>query len=139
MKLLSYKYSDAGLNIGLLLMRVMSGATMLKNHGWKKISNFDSIVQKGFADPLGIGVKASLSMAIFAEVFCAVLIMIGLLTRLATIPLIIAMCVALFIAHQGQIFGEGESAAIFLTIFITILLTGPGKYSMDKIIGEQIR
>lgn len=136
MKLISSKYTDAGLNLGLLLLRLMAGATMLVNHGMKKITNFEAISQKGFADPMGIGVKYSLSLAIFAEVFCAVLLIIGLLTRLATIPLIIVMCVALFIGHKGLVFGEGEPAAIFLTIFITILLTGPGKYSVDKMIGK---
>lgn len=136
MKLISSKYTDTGLNTGLLLLRVMAGATMLVNHGMKKISNFDAIVQKGFADPMGIGAKYSLSLAIFAEVFCALLLILGLLTRVATVPLIIAMGVALFIAHKGQVFGEGEAAALFLTIFFTILLTGPGKYSLDKMIGK---
>jgi len=136
MKLISSKYTSTGLSFGLLLLRVVAGSTMLANHGMKKITNFEAIVLKGFADPIGIGAKYSLSLAIFAEVFCAVLLIIGLLTRIATIPLIIAMCVALFAAHKGLVFGEGELPAVFLTIFITILLTGPGKYSLDKLIGK---
>lgn len=136
MKLISSKYTDSGLNLGLLLIRVIAGSTMAVNHGFEKIINFNEIAQKGFPDPMGIGVKASLGLTVFAEFFCAILIVMGLLTRVATVPLIIAMCVALFIVHKGQIFGDGEVAAIFLFSYIAIFLTGPGKYSADKMLGK---
>ena len=110
---------------------------MLVNHGLKKITNYDAMIEKGFTDPFGIGAPASLSLAIFAEVFCAALLIAGLFTRFALIPLIIAMLVALFVAHKGLVFGEGESAAIFLTIFIALLLKGPGKYSLDNLISNK--
>jgi putative oxidoreductase len=83
-----------------------------------------------------LGSSVSLSLTIFAELFCALLIVIGLFTRLATIPLIVTMCVALFKAHNSDFFGEGEMAALYLGAFITILLTGPGKYSVDGISGK---
>ncbi|MFT4092996.1 MAG: DoxX family protein [Niabella sp.] len=136
MKLMTSKYSEPSVSIALLLLRLTAGALMLANHGMKKISNFSHIAAKGFADPFHIGSKASLSLTIFAEVFCSALIIAGLLTRIAAIPLIIAMIVALFIAHGGQIFGDGESAGIYLAIYITLFLVGPGKYSLDKKIGK---
>lgn len=77
-----------------------------------------------------------MSLTIFAEFFCAGLIMIGLMTRLATIPLIIAMSVALFYSHNGEMFGEGEKAALFLAGYIALLFAGPGKLSADKLIGK---
>lgn len=136
MKLMTSKYAEPSVSIALLLLRVISGSAMLMNHGLKKINNFNAIVAKGFADPFHIGVKASLGLTIFAEVFCAGLIIIGLLTRLATLPLIIAMIVALFFAHSGDLYGEGELSGLFLTIFIVIFLVGPGRYSLDKKIGK---
>jgi len=60
----------------------------------------------------------------------------GLMTRLATIPLIIAMSVALFYSHNGEMFGEGEKAALFLAGYIALLFAGPGKLSADKLIGK---
>lgn len=104
-------------------------------HGYKKLLNFAN-KSAGFTDPFGIGGPASMSLAIFAEFFCAVLIVLGLLTRLATIPLIIAMSVALFIANKGQVFGDGETAALFLAGFLILLLAGPGKISADRLIGK---
>lgn len=134
MKLLSSKYSDVGISLSLLLLRLVAGATILVNHGMKKVTGFNEIVEKGFPDPMGIGVKASLYLVIFAEVFCSVLLIFGLLTRLAAVPLIIAMGMALFIVHKGIIFGEGEMAGIFLAMFFCILIAGPGKYSLDRMI-----
>ncbi|MCH5600759.1 DoxX family protein [Niabella ginsengisoli] len=113
MKLMTSKYSEPSISIALLLLRVIAGSSMLMNHGLKKIMNFNAMLSKGFADPFHIGTKASLSLTIFAEFFCAGLIVIGLLTRLASIPLIIAMVVALFFAHGGELFGEGEAAGLF--------------------------
>jgi putative oxidoreductase len=75
-------------------------------------------------------------MVIFAEFFCALFIIIGLFTRLATIPLIITMSVALFKAHNVDIFGKGELAGLYLTCFLVLLLLGPGKVSVDGMTGK---
>lgn len=136
MKLFSTKFTDPQVSIGILFLRVTVGLAMAFNHGYTKLIGFNTMLEKGFSDPFHIGAKASLSLTIFAEFFCALLIVFGLLTRLATIPLIIAMSVAFFVAHNGELFGKGESAAIYLSIFICLLFTGPGKYSIDKAIGK---
>lgn len=87
-------------------------------------------------DPFGIGSTASLALLVFAEFFCSAFIILGLFTRLAAVPLVIAMGVALFKAHKGQYFGEGESAGLYLVCFLAILILGPGKISLDKFIGK---
>jgi len=46
------------------------------------------------------------------------------------------MGVALFKSHNGEIFGEGEKAALFFIGYMAILLGGPGKISVDKLIGK---
>lgn len=135
-KIFYNKYSEPALSIGLLLLRIVAGSAMLVNHGLMKLTKFDVIAAKGFADPFHIGSRASLGLAVFAEAACAAFIIIGLFTRLATIPLLVTMIVAFFIAHHGRLFGEGESAAIFLVIFTFILLAGPGKYSIDRAISK---
>jgi len=136
MKLMTSKYSEPSVSVALLLLRVAAGSAMLMNHGLMKISQFDAILSKGFADPFHIGTKASLGLTIFAEVFCAALVIVGLLTRLATLPLIAAMLVALFFAHGGDFYGEGELPGVFLAVFIVLFLVGPGRFSLDKKIGK---
>lgn len=128
------KYGEPSVSISLLLLRLVSGSAMLVNHGLKKVTNFNAILSKGFADPFHIGAKASLGLTIFAEVFCTALIIIGLLTKIAAIPLIIVMLVAFSYAHGGAFFGDGENAVVYLTMYLVILLMGPGKYSADKMI-----
>ena len=108
---------------------------MLMNHGLDKLMHF-SQKAGGFADPFGIGSAASLSLTIFAEFFCSVFIILGLFTRLACVPLIINMCVALFIAHKGDFFGKGELAGLFLICYVALLFAGPGKVSLDRFIGK---
>lgn len=89
-----------------------------------------------FSDPFHIGGPASMSLTIFAEFFCAIFILAGLMTRLACIPLIVAMSVAVFYSHHGQLFGDGEHAALYLAGYSALLFTGPGKISVDRLIGK---
>jgi putative oxidoreductase len=83
-------------------------------------------------DFLGLGSSFSLTLAIGTEFFCSILLMAGLITRLALIPLIITMAVAVFDAHGADIFGKGEMAFLYLAIYITLMLKGAGKFSMDN-------
>lgn len=120
-------------NLGLLLLRVAASAMML-THGIPKIGRFFAEGPIKFADPFGLGPEISLGLAIFAEVACAILVLVGFKTRLATIPLIITMLVAAFYAHADDPFGKKEPALLFLTLFLSILLMGPGKYALDTLI-----
>ncbi len=133
-KLFSSKYSDSTISFSLLLLRLSLGGLMIP-HGYKKLMNF-AAKSSEFTDPFQIGGPASMSLTIFAEFFCAIFIVLGLMTRLACIPLIIAMGVAVFYSHNGQVFGDGETGALYLTGFIALLFTGPGKISMDRLIGK---
>ena len=130
-KLFSTRTSESAFSFAMLVLRLGAGSLMLMNHGLDKLIHF-SQKAGAFADPFGIGSTASLALDIFAEFFCAVFVMLGLFTRLACIPLMVAMCVALFIAHKGDFFGQGELAGLFLISFATILFAGPGRISLDR-------
>jgi len=119
-------------NIGLLVLRVWLGLSMFLLHGWAKVGNHAQMSQ-AFPDPLGVGTALSLNMVIFAEVFCAVLLVAGLAARFALIPLIVTMAVAFFVVHGGALSGEGsgELAFIFLGGFVALFIAGPGRYSID--------
>lgn len=123
--------TDKKADIALLLLRLTFGGAMLYGHGWGKLMRFFGEDPIKFADPFGIGVIPSLSLATFAEVFCAVLLMLGAFTRWATIPLIITMGVALFYVHIADPFGRQEKALLYLVAYLVLFLTGPGKYSVD--------
>lgn len=100
-------------------------------HGIPKIGRLIGEGPVKFADPFGLGPEISLMMAIFAEVVCAILIIIGLKTRLATIPLMITMLVAAFYAHWDDPFGDKELSLVYFTAYLGILILGSGKYAID--------
>lgn len=120
-------------SIALLILRVVIGTFML-THGIGKAENLFGSDPIQFADPIGIGVTASLALAVFSEVFCSILIIIGLATRFAAIPLLITMLVATFIVHINDGFGKQEFALLYAVIYSTIAIIGAGKYSIDYII-----
>ncbi len=130
-KLFSTSYTAGAFNAGILLLRLGMGGLMMK-HGYDKLVHFAQYKTQ-FMNFLGLGQGTSLALVIFAEFFCALFILIGLFTRLATIPVIVVMCVALFKAHNSDVLGEGEMATLFLSGYLALLFVGPGKISVDGI------
>lgn len=118
------------LDLGLLILRLIMGAAII-THGWPK---FQKVIQGDFqfADPVGLGPEISLVLSAFAEFICGLLIILGLATRWASLALIINMSVAFFIVHSADDFGTKEKSLLFLAGFLTVFLTGPGKYSADQ-------
>ena len=133
-KLLSTKYSAGAFNAAILLLRLGLGILMM-HHGYNKLVHFAEN-QNTFMNFMGIGSTASLALVVFAEFFCSLFLVLGLFTRLAAIPLIIATCVMIFKSHHGEILGDGEHAALYLIGSIVLLLVGPGRVSVDSMIGK---
>jgi len=133
-KLLSTSYTTFSFNTAMLLLRFALGILMIV-HGYDKLVHFNAYKQD-FFNFLHLGQTVSLSLSIFAEFFCALFLMIGLFTRLTVIPLIINMIVVVFFVHNSDFFGQGERATLFLAGFLTLLLLGPGKASVDGIMGK---
>lgn len=122
-------------NLSVLILRLTAGGFML-THGFPK---FQKLLAGDFqfGDPIGLGPEISLILTVFAEFLCSVLLILGLGTRLATIPLIVTMAVAAFVAHGADPFGRKELALFYLVVYLAILLLGGGKYSVDNLIGKK--
>lgn len=122
-------YRPLALDLGLLLLRVATGLLLL-THGWPKLMGFSARMNT-FADPYGLGSAPSLALAVFAEFFCSVFLIMGLFTRWALIPLVITMLTIVFVVHGSDPFGKKELALLYLVPFLTLSFTGPGKFSLD--------
>jgi len=118
-------------DLGLLWLRIMVGGFMLVYHGWPKLNSYSERLHS-FADPIGLGSPVSLSLAIFAEVFCSLAIILGLATRLVAIPLAFTMAVAIFVVHADDPWQKKEFAFMYFIPFVAIFLMGPGRFSLDK-------
>lgn len=130
--LFPYKSYPASVNIMLVVLRLLFGG-LLMWHGLAKIADFESLLGS-FPDPLGIGTRMSLYLTIFAEVFCSVGVILGAFYRLALLPIIFAMAIALLVVHRGQPLAARELALVFEAMFVLLFIMGAGRYSLDNII-----
>ena len=133
-KFISTKYSNGAFNFGMFVLRVASGL-LLAHHGYQKLVKFNTL-KHSFMNFMHLGSTMSLTLITFAELVCGVLLILGLFTRLACIPIIIGMGVVVFVASHAQIFAQGEKGMIYLAATVTILCCGPGKISVDGMMGK---
>ncbi|WP_288424159.1 DoxX family protein [uncultured Spirosoma sp.] len=125
-----WRSTASALNASTLLLRLIFGGLMIP-HGYAKLTHFAEY-QNDFMNLLGLGTAVSLSLAIVAEFGCSILLVLGLFTRLALVPLIVTTLVIVFGAHGGEILGDGEHGFLYLGVYLSLLLTGPGQYSVDQ-------
>ena len=146
---------DTANSVGLLILRFGIGGYMLA-HGWQKLGMLRAGASEQFGDPIGLGPELSLMLVIAAEFGCALLVILGLATRLAALPIVFAMGVAAFVAHGAdpwtagggyERFAAGETpmplskqpALTFLIVFLALAFTGPGRFSLDALIARRFQ
>ncbi|HYG02533.1 MAG TPA: DoxX family protein [Chryseosolibacter sp.] len=118
---------------GILIARVGIGVFMLA-HGYPKLQALLSDAPVEFRSVMGLSPTVSLTLAVFSEFFCSLLVIIGLATRLAVVPLAITMLVAALHVHGADPFSSKEKALLYLTVYLMLLLTGSGKFSLDALL-----
>ena len=116
-------------DLAALLLRLIVGGLFIY-HGYGKLANYETMLQM-FTDIIGIGVKPTVILVIFAEFFCGIFVVLGLFTRLSIIPIFITMIVAFFIAHAKDPFQNKELAFAYLLLSVVIFVLGSGRYSLD--------
>ena len=142
-------------SLGLLVLRLAFGGYMV-THGWAKVQMIRAGQYEMMGDPIGLGPTASLWLVAAAEFGCAILVMLGLGTRLAALPIAFAMGVAALVAHKAdpwtmggayELFMAGQTkmpvskqpAVLFLAAFLALALTGAGRLSLDNLIARRWR
>ena len=125
-----------GVSTLILLLRLVFGVLFF-THGLDKMIHFNDLLD-GYPSVLGFGSYMTLMVTIFCEFCCSLFLIAGLLVRLMTVPMIIAMGVAFFDVHDAMM-PEGELALIYFIIFIMLFLTGPGRYSIDYLIDKKFQ
>lgn len=133
-----FKVNDASdsTSVALLIARVSVAALML-THGLPKLTMLLSGAPVQFPPVLGLGAELALALTVFAEVICSILILAGFATRLATVPLIVTMVVAVFIIHAADPFAVKEPGLQYLLAYTVLLFGGSGKYSIDYLLNRR--
>ncbi|MGU9852612.1 DoxX family protein [Pseudomonas koreensis] len=117
-------------DIGLLFLRVSGGLFLLWVHGLPKLLNFNAQLQQ-IEDPFHLGAHLTLCLAIFAEVLCPLLIVGGVLARLACLPILFVLLVALLVVHPQWSVAEGQFGWLLLILFATVFIAGPGRLALN--------
>lgn len=129
-------FRGKGVSLLILLMRIFFGVLFF-THGLDKLMNFNELSYT-YPDVLGFGSYMTLMITIFCEFCCSLFLIAGLLVRIMTIPMIIAMGVAFFDVHDAMM-PEGELALIYFIMFMILFFVGPGRYSVDYLIDNRFR
>ncbi|HHP7237583.1 DoxX family protein [Longibacter sp.] len=125
-------------DLALLLLRVVFGLYMAIGHGWGKITGGTEKWAEvgGVMGIIGLDFAPAFwgFMAAISEFVAALLVAVGLVTRPASLLVVLTMTMA---ATMHIVTGNGspETAIVYLIGFLAVALYGPGKYSADKILG----
>ena len=122
--------------IGPLALRLSLGAVFLGT-GWGKLHNLGQVT--GFFTELGIPFPgAQAAMVSVVELVGGALILLGLFTRLAALPLMCVMLVAILTAKRPEIDGIRSLLAFeeftYLAGFLWLFVAGAGRASLDALL-----
>ena len=117
-------------DVGLLFLRVSGGLFLLCVHGMPKLLDYTAQLQL-IEDPFHLGAHLTLILAIFAEVLCPLLVVAGVLARLACLPILFVLLVALLLVHPQWTVAEGQFGWLLLILFATVFIAGPGRLALN--------
>jgi len=123
-------FNDYAQDLGLLFLRASGALFLLCVHGLPKLLDYKAQLLL-IEDPFHMGAALTLNMAIFAEVLCPLLILTGVLARLACLPIIFLLLVALVVVHGEWTVDQGQFGWLLSIIFTSVLIAGPGRLALN--------
>lgn len=147
-------------DVALLLLR-LAGLGLALGHGWGKVESLSTghaerfiaaVASLGFPWPVLFAWASA-----FAEFVGGLCVGLGLFTRFAAAFAIFNMWVAAFLRHHAhtqllgklglvalseetlRAWGDPEKALLYLGAFLVLLVTGPGRLSLDSVLTGQRR
>jgi len=119
-------------DLALLFIRIWFCTSLFVKHGIEKFTRFPQMVTH-FPDPIHVGPTIGLSFALIADAICTVFIVLGLGTRLAACFVAFNLLVVFIFLHQFSFLKDhAELVYTYLGLSLFLILSGPGKYSLDN-------
>lgn len=129
--ILSTQVPDVHLDKALLFFRIAAGVGMIHTHGMKKLLDFQAEVAN-IPDPLGIGGYPSALIAVFINIVCAGLVVVGFFTRLNALCILSLTLMGLLVVHASDPWSVRDIPYMYSLAFGLISWLGAGRYSLDR-------
>jgi putative oxidoreductase len=129
---------DGSEPIAQLVARLTVGVVFLTS-GWGKVQHLDKVI--AFFTELKIPAPhLQAPFVAYTELVCGALLLVGLAARLAALPLMVIMLVAIASAKRGEIHGVSELVALnewaYFALLLWITTRGPGPIAVDRFLGR---
>lgn len=132
-----FSVKPLGLNAGLFLIRVLTGSFLLY-HGWEifngkamqEYAQWDAF--KNMSYPTGMVYAGK-----FFELAGGALLVLGLVTRLASLMAAGTLGYITFVMGNGKIWSDDQYPFLFVMLLLVFICTGPGTISVDAFINKQ--
>src|SRR4051812_5529706 len=125
--------------VGTTLLRLIIGTTFIA-HGWMKLFTFGVAGTEGFLGQSGVPMASVMAPIVIAtELGGGILLVLGLLTRYVSLPLLFTMIVAIATVHlqHGFFLPQGYEFPLLLGVGLaTLVLQGSGAFALDNVIGR---
>lgn len=115
---------------GLLVLRVWVGFVLAFGHGIGKLGKYEKFVAGVASDGIPLP-ELTAPFAIASELVGGILLALGLFTRAAAASILATMLVIAFWVHASDPFMDKEFPLAYAVAALVVLISGPGKYSLD--------
>lgn len=135
---LAARLGDSVRWLAAVLARLTVGLVFFQS-GWAKLHDLAKVTD--YFTELGLPAPAfQAGLASTTEFVCGGLLLVGLATRFAAVPLIVTMCVAIRTALWGQVDGLGSLVGLSEFAYIALLFGlathGAGALSLDALLAR---
>ena len=138
-RIMKLGFIPTSIDAGLLFLRVSICLNLFIRHGYEKAFTF-SQMEPTFMGLLNLGATNTLIIAMIGDSICSLLVVFGVATRWAALYCFCNIFVAWTVKAHFQYFGyrvdHGELMVLYLVALIAIIITGPGRYSVDSLIKD---
>jgi putative oxidoreductase len=129
----------AGKSLALLFGRLGVGLVFMST-GWGKVHSVEKVT--AFFESLHIPAPGFHAVLVgWTELLCGTAIVLGVLTRLAAIPLVISMIVAILTAKRAELHGLFDLVTFdeftYIVLLVMIAVLGPGALSVDRVLAKR--
>lgn len=124
----------------LLLARLGVGLVFLST-GWGKVHNVAKVT--AFFESLHIPAPGFQAVLVgWTELLCGAALVLGVMSRLAAIPLAFSMVIAIATAKKGDLHGlfdlVGFEEFTYIVVLFVIAVLGPGAWSVDRLLEKKL-